>query len=727
MALSAVGVVLATCGYDDSDLKSDIEDLQDRVSTLESYCVTLNSQVSSIQSVVDAIESGIFVSEVTALLNEDGSVTGYTITFNDNSTITLSIGTDGTNGTDGTTPVIGVVLVNGIYYWTLNGVPISGSDGEMIPVTAADGETGIIPQLKIEDGYWYVSYDNGDTWELVGEVYDDGSIDYITNFEEDDYYVYITLYDGTVLTLEKDIRLDITFSLPTVGFSEGGESVDVSYTITGYDSKTGVQALASDGYSAYVTPNTVSDGVITITAPDGCGDSEVLVLVSNTTKMILRIITISSGDFIAATSSSVTVSAEGGEVSIPVGTTVDYSVSIPDDCDWLTYTETRTMRVDTLVFTAEANHSLDSRYTVVTLTSTDSNIVETVLVTQEAIEIVLNDNWDVDYFGKYYSATLLDYYDRIIFTDEDGTRYLNMVYSADMVDNITLDSLFRYQQAYIDRYIAMYDPYYYDGYYIENVCYDDSEDLLYNSLESGTYYYAFMFGVEDDGSVTGKYQVSDKFTPETLGTGSDAYNSWLGVWNYTDNDKNTGTLTFSELEPDVSYLLVQNGTLGFWDVEVDFNSDGTVTSYSYETDGSGVTDEGNEYTVYWWGKIYVESTETTYIVTGDYQIADFTMDSSGRSATIEGATVTLSVGAGYATYMGYTGYGTTGHTHSIYFTYAPMIALPATLSYSYSINSLSSSNATNRTSEIMTDRSTPLLNYLRPLKSEEGYSWNVVD
>ncbi|MBO5803816.1 MAG: hypothetical protein J6R25_01895, partial [Bacteroidales bacterium] len=34
-----------------------------------------------------------------------------------------------------------------------------------------DGEDGITPQLKIEDDYWYVSYDNGITWERLGKAF----------------------------------------------------------------------------------------------------------------------------------------------------------------------------------------------------------------------------------------------------------------------------------------------------------------------------------------------------------------------------------------------------------------------------------------------------------------------------------------------------------------------------------------------------------------------------
>lgn len=39
-----------------------------------------------------------------------------------------------------------------------------GEDGK----DGADGKDGITPQLKIQDGHWYVSYDGGNTWSVVG-------------------------------------------------------------------------------------------------------------------------------------------------------------------------------------------------------------------------------------------------------------------------------------------------------------------------------------------------------------------------------------------------------------------------------------------------------------------------------------------------------------------------------------------------------------------------------
>jgi hypothetical protein len=69
-----------------------------------------------------------------------------------------------------------------------------------------------MPQLKIEEGYWYVSYDNGVTWTQLGkatgedgEKGDKGDTgdSMFQSVTQDENYVYFTLADGTVIKIAK--------------------------------------------------------------------------------------------------------------------------------------------------------------------------------------------------------------------------------------------------------------------------------------------------------------------------------------------------------------------------------------------------------------------------------------------------------------------------------------------------------------------------------------------
>ena len=62
-------------------------------------------------------------------------------------------GQDGSNGQDGADGKDGQDGEDGK----------DGADGQ-------DGKDGITPQLKIKEGYWYISYDNGTTWKQLGKA-----------------------------------------------------------------------------------------------------------------------------------------------------------------------------------------------------------------------------------------------------------------------------------------------------------------------------------------------------------------------------------------------------------------------------------------------------------------------------------------------------------------------------------------------------------------------------
>ena len=186
-ALFAV-VALTSCKYDDDDLWNSVHGLENRVAKLEELCKQMNTNISSLQTIVTALQNNVYVTGTTPLM-KDGKEIGYTITFSKGNPITIYHGKDGQDGEDGTTPTIGVKKdTDGVYYWTLN--------GEFIVV---DGE-------KIENDYWFVSYDNGANWTQLGKATGEDGIGGDSMFSGVDYetstdYVIFTLSNGTQIKL----------------------------------------------------------------------------------------------------------------------------------------------------------------------------------------------------------------------------------------------------------------------------------------------------------------------------------------------------------------------------------------------------------------------------------------------------------------------------------------------------------------------------------------------
>ena len=212
-ALFAV-VALTSCKYDDDDLWNSVHGLENRVAKLEELCKQMNTNIASLQTIVTALQNNVYVTGTTPFM-QDGKEIGYTITFSKGNPITIYHGKDGQNGEDGedgedgTTPTIGVKKdTDGVYYWTLNGefIVVDGGKIQAEGKDGTNGTNGTTPQFKIENDYWFVSYDNGANWTQLGKATGEDGVGSDSMFSGVDYetstdYVIFTLSNGTQIKL----------------------------------------------------------------------------------------------------------------------------------------------------------------------------------------------------------------------------------------------------------------------------------------------------------------------------------------------------------------------------------------------------------------------------------------------------------------------------------------------------------------------------------------------
>jgi hypothetical protein len=140
-----------------------------------------------------------------------------------------------------------------------NKLPVSGKDGQN-GTNGSNGQDGVTPQLKIEDGYWYVSYDNGSTWE---QIVDTNSFMF-QSVTQDESYVYFILADGTEIKVKKENNSndqpnsEFIFTLtydPNGG--EGFMEKDIFYY--GSSRKISICTYKKEGYE-FVSWNSKADG-----------------------------------------------------------------------------------------------------------------------------------------------------------------------------------------------------------------------------------------------------------------------------------------------------------------------------------------------------------------------------------------------------------------------------------------------------------------------------------
>ena len=402
LSLLACGLLLFSCSdkYDDSALRNDLSDLENRVTKLEELCKQMNTNISSLQKIVEALQDNLSISKVEQISD------GYIIHFSDGSTATIK---NGKNSEDA--PIIGVKKdTDGIYYWTLDGEWLTDEKGNKVKAQGTDGKDGvdgedgtngkdgITPQLKIENGRWMLSMDNGKTWTDIGQATGadgtdgedgvdgkDGTNGIFKSVTEDNDNVYFTLEDDSVITIPKsdNSKFAIAFDTTDIAILNGGESKTISYTITDATKNTVVKAIAQDGWKVKVDATSTDKGTITITAPNPIVESEILVFANDGSYRTVMVSLNCMQGQINIADNSINATSAGGTQEIKLTTNLDYTIEIPEDAQsWLSLApETRALREDTIVFEVTANEGMQ-RYTTVALKDEQGKILQTIIFRQ---------------------------------------------------------------------------------------------------------------------------------------------------------------------------------------------------------------------------------------------------------------------------------------------------------------------------------------------------------
>lgn len=365
MILGLLSLVSCT-EYDKVAMWNKNEDMGSRLAALEELCSRLNTNIVSLQQIVEALQGNDYVTGVVPVV-ENGETVGYTISFSKSGPVTIYHGKKGENGQNGTTPVIGVEQdTDGLYYWTLDGewltddegskilaqgmagksayelavekgyrgtldewlASLNGSNGDdgksayelavengyqgteeewlaSLKGSAGDqGDDGVTPKLEVrDDGYWYISYDNGQTWNKLGPATGDPGEDGDSMFSDIDVsdpdYLVLTLAEtGASIKLPyyKD-KFDLLFVSGSDRVKEmsvycgPGATAEVEYELTNpLNVQVAIECISHSGYEVAVDKSAKK---ITVSAPDDPAaitdpESEILVFASDDERTVMR-------------------------------------------------------------------------------------------------------------------------------------------------------------------------------------------------------------------------------------------------------------------------------------------------------------------------------------------------------------------------------------------------------------------------------------------------------
>lgn len=392
--LSALTLTLffAVSCYDDSELRERMENAEQRLEALEELCNTLNSNILSLQSIVDAMQDGI------TILNVEETENGYIIYFSDGSKIQID------TSFEQPVPQIGVKEYEGKYYWTVDGEWLTDSEGNKILAEAS------VPELKIEDDTWYVSYDNGQSWTPLGNSTGDS---FFEEIKEDEDYVYFILKDGTTITIAKSKEGPALYlRLNTEGLIEmsAGETMDIGYEIitSEDDANVTLETFEQYGWSVVINPNPESSdsGTVSITAPSPIRDGKILFILSDDKgNFYAKTVEIKGkGNIIDIVKDSYIVDEKGGLLDVSVNSNIEFTVNIPDEA--VSWIET-VFAGETTRFSIKSNDSYDERTATITFVGNDGETKKEISITQLQTNAILLTSSVFDISAEEQSVSLV--------------------------------------------------------------------------------------------------------------------------------------------------------------------------------------------------------------------------------------------------------------------------------------------------------------------------------
>ena len=214
--------------------------------------------------------------------------------------------------------------------------------------------------------------------------------------------------------INKIKALDITFDTTEEIACMPGASVLVSYTITGGDDETAIEAWGDGGWSATVIRSNSTSGSIKITAPADATSGKVVVLATSGAGGVKMKTLLFTEGVLTNINDTYKVDWEACSLQIKLQTNLNYYVNIPATAkSWITLEETRaTLRSETLTFNIAENSEEMSRSAVIELIGECGDILQSFEIEQQ---LQPSDGY-INFADKYAKAVCVEKFD----TNNDG-------------------------------------------------------------------------------------------------------------------------------------------------------------------------------------------------------------------------------------------------------------------------------------------------------------------
>lgn len=348
--LCALVIILMAGGC--ISLVKEFDAIQDQIDALKLDVDKINTYLSSISGIIEELENGAYVKGYEEVKNNDETI-GYDLTFSDGRTIRVC------KGGDTSAEVLLALGVkqdsDEVWYWTFKGQWLTDPDGNKVRVIGEKGvqgntgTDGISPKLKIEDGWWYVSYDNGKTWQQLSRAKGYKGSDGTDGADGDSFIKDIQIKEDSVVFLldgGKALSFPIYSGPLNIVLSEKditmipGQTTNVQYTLIGETDNSRVFVKSSPGgWKVKIdgTPNK-PEGSIVITAPQNGGNAEIAIWASSGDNTVMSVIKVTTKNYFKITN----LTAEEGTIKFTKTGSPD-DIILRSSIDGINWTEPQTL------------------------------------------------------------------------------------------------------------------------------------------------------------------------------------------------------------------------------------------------------------------------------------------------------------------------------------------------------------------------------------------------
>ena len=400
----AAALLASGCG---KFVRDELITMQNEIDKLYKQVELMNEGLETLQTIIYEMGARGYIVGVEEGKDEDGrayyklkfrTITpdadgrGYEMT-DDKDPVLLYTGVDGKDGEDAEPYVVSAKQdeEDGRWYWysTQDEDWLKDSYGNRFSV---DGKT---PQLKVEEGFWFLSWDDGQTWEETGwKAKGEDAYEMFTKVEVFDDRVELTLAaDGSVLVLPRFLPVDVVLTVEGQNPDKDimiypGETISVHYVLSGTGVADAILVAGTDGrLKTSIQEDSATEGTVYVTCPemeveDFPKGSYVSITVNDGNgRSDVRILRFACRSFEFLLGDREHTAPAAGETGVKLSFTADFDLDIICVEPWLTVNTETVGNVFGLTYDVAANDSAEARTGVIAVSPKGNPNFKIVLTT----------------------------------------------------------------------------------------------------------------------------------------------------------------------------------------------------------------------------------------------------------------------------------------------------------------------------------------------------------